>query len=201
MFCVSLCRFHGLACLAASIPSLRAWERPKFQLDTPNTGLQTLQLEMSFGYMVADTVQMLLFDRDAIFLVHHLFSALYLFCVLHLKVGAISAVFVFFLGEVTNPIFNCFHVTRVVKNNFDWASYGFELISPVFTMSFVFIRSILSPPLVLWFGWKLIFHSPAIPVLWRMFMISLVFLGLAGSQIWSYKIIKGWQRRKKRKKL
>lgn len=53
-------------------------------------------------------------------------------------------------------------------------------------------RSVLCPPLVAWFLWALWFRSPGLPPLWSGLMGCLVAIGMVGSQLWSYKLLRGF---------
>ena len=136
-----------------------------------------------------------LFDpNDIFFVAHHALAGLYIWASLRLGVGGISAIFVFFMGEITSPLFNVFNVAKELKDEHALASKILLLVSPVFTFFFVIVRSIISPVLITFFLKKLLFESDGIPVLYRVFMASLVTLGMIGSQVWSYKLIKGFRK-------
>jgi hypothetical protein len=98
------------------------------------------------------------------------------------------------MGEITTPLFNVFSVAKTLKEDHNIASKVFTLVSPVFTFSFVLVRSVISPVLIGLFLKKLIFESPAIPAPYNVFMASLVTCGMVGSQIWSYKLFKGYMK-------
>ncbi|KAI8107357.1 hypothetical protein M9435_002388 [Picochlorum sp. BPE23] len=167
---------HGLCCILAGCSILSQWDDRK--LDHVNSELQNQVVQFSFAYLASDTLNAIFFDWDVLFLAHHVLSLLYLYAVLQLQVGAVSAVFVFFLGEVTSPIFNSFTVLRELKKDYKWASPWFHLVSPIFTVSFVLVRSVISVPLIYWYMKQMLVDSHAIPFPWRLFMVSLVGLGL-----------------------
>lgn len=50
-------------------------------------------------------------------------------------------------------------------------------------VSYIFVRSILAPPLVGWFVYTLWFRTPGIPPLWRIPMGACVALGILASQV------------------
>lgn len=68
-------------------------------------------------------------------------------------------------------------------------------------VSFVLVRSVISVPLIYWYMKQMLVDSHAIPFPWRLFMVSLVGLGMAGSQIWSYKLVRGCLRSRRKKKV
>ncbi len=186
-----------MICIFAGYTELSNWE--PLHLDTTNTPIQSLQLQFSLAYLLADTLYFLLFDpSDWFFMAHHLLAGMYLASSLHLGVGGISAIFVFFMGEVTTPVYNIFSIAKELKNEHAIASKVLLLVSPLFTFSFVLVRSIISPVLIGYFLKSLVFESPAIPAVYRYFMASLVTLGMIGSQIWSYKLVKGFRKARAR---
>ncbi len=115
---------------------------------------------------------------------------------LRLGVGGSSTAFVFFIGEVTSPAFNTFTVLNEIRREYQypWAHRLFKVVSPVFTFSFILVRTVISIPLVVWYSTRLVWYSPAIPAAYRAGMLALVAAGLGGSQIWSYRLYRGWQR-------
>ena len=182
-----------MVCVLSGYVELQNWG--PLHLDIPNTPVQSLQLQFSMGYLIADTLYFLLFaPNDLLFLGHHALSGLYLFSSLKLGLGGISAIFVFFMGEITSPLFNIFSVAKELKHDHPLAARVLEYTSPIFTFSFVLVRSIISPVLIGWFLYTLWFQSPRIPAPWRIFMGILVAIGLAGSQLWSYKLIAGFRK-------
>ncbi|OPL10227.1 MAG: hypothetical protein AVO34_11640 [Firmicutes bacterium ML8_F2] len=173
---------------------LSKWKQP-LNLDDTNTPIQALQLNFSLAYLLVDILYYALFDSgDWFFMAHHLLSILYLGASLHLGVGGISAIFVFFMGEITSPLFNVFSVAKTLKQDHVFASKVLNLVSPVFTFSFVLVRSVISPVLIGFFLKKLLFESPAIPAPYSVFMAFLVTCGMMGSQVWSYKLVKGYRK-------
>lgn len=65
-------------------------------------------------------------------------------------------------------------------------------------MAFVVTRTLISPPIMGWFLYTLWFRSPGIPGAWSAFMGALVTLGMAGSQVWSYKLVRGWAKARRK---
>jgi hypothetical protein len=185
-----------LICIFAGYAELSKWDQPEFPLDTANTPIQSLQLQFSLSYLVADTLYFLLFDPDWFMMAHHALAGLYIAACLHLGVGGISSIFVFFMGEITTPLYNVFSIAKELKREYAVASKILNLVSPLFTFSFVLVRSIISPVLIGFFLKKLLFESPAIPQAYRVFLASLVGLGMIGSQLWAYKLVKGYKKAK-----
>lgn len=189
------CSFvHGLFCILVGIEVLflgRFVEDKR--LDHVNLVLETYMMQFSLAYLLFDTVFSI---TDPLFLAHHFLSISYLISVLRLGVGGSSTVFVFFIGEVTSPVFNSFTVLNEIRREYryPWARRLFRLVSPVFTFSFILVRTFISIPLVAWYSKRLLFDSPAIPLAYRMGMQALVTAGLGGSQVWSWRLYRGWVR-------
>lgn len=97
---------HGIVCILGGVEILyygHFWQDRR--LDHENTELQNQMMRYSLAYLLFDTIFSI---SDPLFLAHHILSILYLIAVLQIQIGATSATFVFFLGEVTSPIFNSF---------------------------------------------------------------------------------------------
>lgn len=103
---------HGVVCIVGGVEILfygHFWHDRK--LDHANTELQNQMMRYSLAYLLFDTIFSI---TDPLFLAHHILSILYLIAVLQIQTGATSATFVFFLGEVTSPIFNSFAALKGV---------------------------------------------------------------------------------------
>lgn len=193
---------HAIICVLAAYPELVAWMSSSLDLDSPNTPQQALQLQFSLGYVLADTVYMFIFTpNDYLFLAHHALAGLYLVAAMAHGAGAISAILVFFLGEITGPLFSAFSIAKELRHDVLLAAKIFTWISPAFTVAFILVRSLVSPIIIGWYLRKLLFESAAIPFYWRIFMGSLVLAGLAGSQLWSYKLLRGFMKSWRRDRL
>jgi hypothetical protein len=92
------------------------------------------------------------------------------------------------------PIGLAAFLSRRREYRYPWARRLFRLVSPVFTFSFILVRTFISIPLVAWYSKRLLFDSPAIPLAYRMGMQALVTAGLGGSQVWSWRLYRGWVR-------
>lgn len=191
---------HGLFCILVGVEVLflgRFIHDKK--LDHINSLLETYMMQFSLSYLLFDTIFSI---SDPLFLVHHFLSVSYLVAVLKLGVGGVSTVFVFFIGEVTSPVFNSFTVLNEIRREYryPWAVKLFNVVSPIFTFSFIFVRTFVCVPLVGWYAHRLLSDSHAIPMAVRVGMLALVVAGMAGSQVWSWKLYKGWLRARKKKK-
>lgn len=134
-------------CVLAAYPELAAWmSSTQVDLDSPNSPQQALQLHFSLGYVLADTVYMFIFTpNDYLFLAHHALAGLYLVAAMVHGAGAISAILVFFLGEITGPLFSAFSIAKELRHDVPFAAKIFTWISPAFTSEYgLFLLFLLS---------------------------------------------------------
>ena len=184
---------HSIIVGIAAYPHLVAWARP-WALDLPNTPPQVLLLQFSLAYLLVDTAYAAAFTDDYIIMAHHAVAATYVTIVLALGVGGISAVLTFFLGELTTPLLNVFSVTKELKGERAWAAKVFEAVSPVFTAFFLLVRSIVGPPIMAWFVRQMWFRSPGLPPAASAALGGMVAFGTAGSQLWAYRLWRGYRK-------
>lgn len=71
---------------------------------------------------------------------------------------------------------------------------------PFCAVAFVTTRSIVAPPLVAWFLFTIWFASPTLPPAYSSVLGSCVFIGMVGSQLWSYKLLRGWLRAQRKQR-
>ncbi|KAL4439711.1 hypothetical protein ABPG75_002712 [Micractinium tetrahymenae] len=189
---------HGLLSALGGYEQLIQWQG--FKLDLPNTHPQKLLNEFSLAYMITDFFFFLLpFAPTAfVFMIHHTISAIYLVGCLLTGHGAISCILVFFLGEVTSPVFSTFSISKELRHHSKAALKVFTYTSPLFTVAFVGVRSVIAPPIVAWFVYTLWFRSTLIPFGWRATMGSCVTLGMIASQLWSFKLLRGYSKQHRR---
>lgn len=194
----SMSSVHGLLSALGGYEQLLAWRT--FKPDAPNTYPQKLLNEFSLAYMLADSFLFLLpwTPDDVVFIVHHILSGTYLVGCLLNGHGAIGCIMMFFMGEVTSPIFNAFSISKELRHHSKAAFRVFNFMSPIFTIAFIGVRSIIAPPIVAWFVYKLWFSSTLLPAAWRAAMGSCIVLGMTASQLWSYKLLRGWSKQHRR---
>ncbi|GAB4813907.1 hypothetical protein N2152v2_000953 [Parachlorella kessleri] len=190
---------HALVVDIVGYQLLQDWKT--FDLDMPNTPKQTRMLQFSLGYMIADFGYLMLFTpTDLLFIVHHTISSFYIVGCLKHGHSAISCILMFWMGEITSPLLNAFTFSRELRHVSKAAQKVFALVSPLFTAVYILVRSIVAPPLVVWFVYSLWFRASAIPLAWRAPMGACVTLGIVGSQVWTAKLVKGFMRQRKKAK-
>ncbi|EFN54468.1 hypothetical protein CHLNCDRAFT_58129 [Chlorella variabilis] len=193
----SMYSVHGALSALGGYQQLLAW--PSFQVDLPNTPQQKLLNEFSLGYMAADMLFFLLpfTPDDHEHILHHTVSSIYLVgCLLHHH-GAIGCIMMFFLATVTSPVFSVFTIAKELRHHNKAALQVFTFTSPLFTVAFISVRSVMAPPVVAWFVFTLWFRSSLIPGPWRFVMGSCVLLGMVVSQIWSHRLQRSYAKRRR----
>eukprot|EP00887_Chlorella_sp_A99_P004091 scaffold23.g4091.t1 len=193
---------HGILSASAAWGELSRWQR--FELDLPNSPAQASALlcQYSLAYMVADMLFYLLpfTPGDYLYIVHHFITGIYIVGTLLTGRGGISFILMAFVGEVTSPILNTFSISRELRHRSKAAARVFRFASPAFTITYVLVRSVLAPPLVVWFLYSFWFRTHGIPLAWRVPMGSCVALGILASQAWTLKLVKGFLRQHQRAK-
>lgn len=189
---------HGTIVSVVGFKLLREWK--SFDLDIENTREQTLLVEFSFAYMIADFFFYLIpfTPNDVMFIVHHFISTLFIVGVLLYNHTAIGCILMFWMGEVTSPLLNVFTFSRELRHTSKVAFRVFQISSPLFTVCYILVRSILAPPMVAWFVYSIWFRCTAIPLAWRVPMGSCVALGIVGSQVWTMKLVRGFVRQRRK---
>jgi hypothetical protein len=164
-----------------------------FKLDAINNIQQNTVMQLSTAYMLADLVLYLLpfTPSDWLFITHHLMTAGYMLSSLYLNRGALSCLLLMLLGESTSLFQNSWYIARELRHDSKAAFRTFQWLSPVYTYIFLAVRSGLAPVLVPWVAYHLIQDGTAIPAAHRYTWAAFALLALAGSQIWSYKLVRG----------
>jgi hypothetical protein len=190
---------HGIVCATIGYRELTRWT--SLQVDDINTPHQITLTQFSLAYMVADfSIYLMPWEpTNMLFVVHHIISAYFLVGVLHTGRGAISGILMFFMGEVTSPLLNAFTFAKELRKVSTIASKLFIFLSPLFTIGYILVRTVIAPPLVLWFCYSWWFRSSLIPGVWRWPMGGVVFIGIIASQAWTVMLIKGYKAQQAKK--
>lgn len=97
--------------------------------------------------------------------------------------GAISCVLMFWMGDITEPLWATFIISRELRHSSKVAYRVYTYVSPVFTAAFLLVRSVLGPPMVAWLVYTLWFRTSAVPLTWRISMGACLSIGIIGSQV------------------
>ena len=73
------------------------------QFNRPNMLIEIIISKLSFWYFINDLILLLIFDRDLIYIIHHLCASITLYTTLNMGFGLSSCMLILFLGEITNP--------------------------------------------------------------------------------------------------
>ena len=68
-------------------------------------------------------------------------------------------------------------------------------------MVYILVRSVVGPPMVLYFTYCLWFRSPGLPLAWRAPLGACVTLGICGSQVWTVLLVRGMLRQRRKARL
>ena len=126
--------------------------------------------------------------RQVVFILHHVVTALFILASLHTQSGGAAVLLGLFLGEVTNPLYHLYNVLGTLRHTHPPAAIAHRLITPLFTTFFVIVRSILGPPILIWWCSKVLVLD--VPLTHRcIWMVASVGITLV-SQKFSYRFIK-----------
>lgn len=95
----------------------------------------------SLGYFVADTVYMMLFEHDILFLLHHVFPIIIFTSALNAGTDSVLPLLTLALGEATGPFLGMRWLAKRAQNH--WLN---QILSRAFMISFLFIRLCVVPP-------------------------------------------------------
>lgn len=170
------------------------------KLDAVNTPQQIWLMQFSTAYMLVDLFAFLLpfTPDDFLFIGHHFLTASYMISSLWLGRGGVSCVVLMVLGESTSWLQNGFYLSRDLRRDNETAMVLFKTISPVYTWVFVLVRTCMGPPMIAWLAMGLLTEAAKLPISLRYFWAICGILGVSGSQLWTYKLIRGFFRQRSR---
>jgi len=148
-----------------------------FDLSGENSPTGTAAILWCTGYMVADTIYMLIWARhETLFLLHHTATLLYMLSCLAVGRGDLSTCLCIYLGEVTNPINNSYAISNVLHSEGLISARPNFAAACALASSFVFVRILYAPIGVCWVIFVHLFLRPggaAIPILVRLLWAAL----------------------------
>lgn len=176
------------------IGSMEIYERWPLKLDGVNTERQMWLMQFSTAYMLVDLFFFLLpfTPDDFLFIGHHILTASYMLSSLWLGRGGISCLVLMVLGESTSWLQNGFYLSRDLRRDSATAMRLFKLISPAYTWLFVLVRTCMGPPIIGWLAKRLFMKATTVPMGLRYFWAVSGILGVSGSQLWTYKLVRGF---------
>lgn len=169
------------------------------KLDGVNTEWQIWLMQFSTAYMLVDLFCFLLpfTPDDLLFIGHHILTASYMLSSLWLGRGGTSCLVLMVLGESTSWLQNGFYLSRDLRRDSATALRLFKRISPAYTLLFVLVRTCMGPPIIGWLAMRLISQAPKVPLGLRYFWAVSGVLGVSGSQLWTYRLLRGFMKQRR----
>lgn len=189
---------HGIATCAIAGQQLTS--QYPFALDSRNDDSTRFVMQLSTAYMIVDFFLFLLpfTPNDYLFVGHHLMTIGYMLSSLHIDRGGLSCLILMVLGESTSLFQNSWLISRELRHDSPAAMSFFKLLSPIYTYIFLFVRSLLAPPVILWFCIRME-SAKQLPFSCRFTWAALAVVTTTGSQIWSYKLWRGLKKQSAKK--
>ena len=106
------------------------------QFNRPNMLIEIIISKLSFWYFINDLILLLIFDRDLIYIIHHLCASITLYTTLNMGFGLSSCMLILFLGEITNPF-------RLAKQMiYEHNKITYSILNFIFSWLFLLVRCI-----------------------------------------------------------
>ena len=168
---------------ATSVTALSAISLYSYGVDFQryNLLLESITSKISFWYFLNDLIILLIFDRNIVYIVHHLCALTAFYVIMNLGFGLSASMLILFLGEITNPI--RLAKTMVYEHN----KFIYKILNFVFSWLFLFMRCIFMS-----YYYILMFYQfiPFIPDEYeRNLILASTTIGLLGGYFWSGLII------------
>jgi len=146
-----------------------------------NLFFEIITIKLSLGYFIFDLLLLLLFDRQKIFILHHLCAITVFIKILYLGVGSASCMLLLFLGEIANP-------ARLSKQMiYPYNKFTYNILSFIFSWMFIIIRCFIMT------YYSFVLHDTFFSILdstSQIILYSSCGAGLLGGYYWSYLLIK-----------
>lgn len=176
---------HALGAVAVS--SYLLWRGPHWNI--VSTVPQMALSRFSLGYFACDTLYMLLFDRDPLFLLHHAagigLNALNVFS----GFGGYYVTLGLFLGELSNPLQIVWTAAREYRYK-----RAYIKMTPYFTYFFLGLRVGVIPVTAGYTIWHALCKQQTMPLVQSLAMSSLMSGVVVGGWAWCYSLWRGYQR-------
>lgn len=167
---------------------------PLLNYVSPLTSFELTLLSWSASYFFQDFFHFILFERNDLFLLfHHIFSLVFFWSVYHLNVGGLAMCVAILTGESTNPLQTIWTLAKIGHHE-----RVFDFISPIFTVTFIFMRSFVVPVWVFDIivnGFVPAVNKGTLPVIYAIGWSFLCVAMTIGGLIWSVQLAKGFKKR------
>lgn len=169
---------------ATTVTALSAISLYSYGVDFQRSNLliECIVSKLSFWYFLSDLFLLLIFDRDIIYVIHHLCALGAFYSIMNIGFGLSIAMIILFLGEITNPI-------RLAKTMiYEHNKLIYRFLNLIFSWLFLLMRCVfMSYYYVLMYYDFLPFIDSTND---RNIILISTTLGLLGGYIWSGLIIK-----------
>ena len=167
-------------------------EDPLALVGGANTSWQSFVVGVQLGFTLVDCVYLYLhWEGDKLYAMHHVFVILYEGSVVWLGRGAYSVLAFIFFAEVTSPVQQVWFISRRLKKGRPGTERVFNLTSPVYTVLYLLVRSVVGPPILGYITYRAAQDSTLPPAVRAIWVTSFV-TGYLGSQAWSLMLAKGF---------
>ena len=136
--------------------------------------------KFSYWYFVYDIIFLFLYDRDILFILHHLFAVIVLRILSNINNGLSFVMLILFLGEITNPI----RLSKQMIYLYNKRTY--KVLNIIFSWMFIIIRI----PVMTYYYITFYDNLSKLNFIYRVLVNILIVLGLLGGYYWSYLLIK-----------
>ena len=166
----------------------------------PHTSWQSFVVGVQLGFTLVDCVYLALnWEGDTLYALHHVFVLLYEGSVVWIGRGAWSVLLFMFFGEITSPVQQVWFISRRLKKGRPGAERVFNVMSPIYTVLYLLVRSVVGPPILGYMTYKA-WQDHELPLLVRVIWLVCFVTGYLGSQAWSLMLARGfWKHLGKRR--
>ena len=169
---------------ATTVTALSAISLYSYGVDFQRSNLliEIIITKLSFWYFLNDLILLLIFDRNIVYIAHHLCALAAFYSVINIGFGLSAGMIILFLGEITNPI-------RLAKTMiYEHNKLIYRFLNFIFSWLFLFMRCIFMS------YYYIIMFYEFLPFIdddkYRNTILASTTLGLLGGYIWSGMIIK-----------
>lgn len=169
---------------ATTVTALSAISLYSYGIDfqRSNLLLEIIVTKLSFWYFLNDLILLLIFDRDIVYITHHLCALAAFYSVMNIGFGLSSGMIILFLGEITNP----FRLAKTMIYEHNKLIYSF--LNFIFSWMFLLMRCIFMSYyyIIMFFEFLPYIDNDSD----RNIILISTTLGLFGGYFWSGLIIK-----------
>lgn len=152
-----------------------------YDFNRENLFFEIVVSDLSMTYFIFDLIMLLLFERDIIYIIHHLVTIVSISTILRNGFGSSLCMIVLFFGELTNP----FRLAKqmIYKHN----KFTYNVLNFLFSWLFIIIRG----PILTYYSF-LAFNEyiPKLGTYSKIKLIPSLLIALFGGYYWLFLLIK-----------